>query len=397
MSLGFSAAHVPLQQPPRDLIPPTELTIDDLDCTSLLDQRQLSNWALEVMDHEIGRLLIEAGIASPSADGGVSLKPNANTYVIVIGDNGTYGPTVKPPFNPERAKGTAYQGGVWVPLIIAGPGVINPGRNVEAMVNSADLYALFAEIANVDIQTNVPPSRIVDARSMMRYLRNGSGEVRDINFSMMGRNISAPGTVISPCVLEKLSICTQIFPQRQLCEDEGGTWYGPNGEAGAAGLADCCAVNAYREDNHLSTYTILPDEQQTDRNKKYKLVQLKGPDCVNGGVATTEELYRINQAKPEPKLDNAVSNLLDKPTLTRDETRNYEELKTAITRLRASETDCPGDGNKDGKVDQTDVRNYRYLRKQTSGNSSWYDFNHDGHTDQLDLNIINSHLGTCPL
>ena len=41
--------------------------------------------------------------------------------VIVLGDNGTLGTTVKLPFDSSRAKGTAYQTGVWVPLIVAGP------------------------------------------------------------------------------------------------------------------------------------------------------------------------------------------------------------------------------------------------------------------------------------
>ena len=44
-----------------------------------------------------------------------------DTMVILVGDNGTLGTTVKPPFDPQRAKGTAYQTGVWVPLIVAGP------------------------------------------------------------------------------------------------------------------------------------------------------------------------------------------------------------------------------------------------------------------------------------
>lgn len=65
----------------------------------------------------------------------------------MIGDNGTFGPVVKLPFDPSRAKGTAYQTGIWVPLIVSGPMVSEPGRAVEHMVNAADVFRLFGEVA----------------------------------------------------------------------------------------------------------------------------------------------------------------------------------------------------------------------------------------------------------
>jgi len=41
--------------------------------------------------------------------------------VIIIGDNGTFAPGVKEPFDTNQAKGFDNQTGVWVPLIVAGP------------------------------------------------------------------------------------------------------------------------------------------------------------------------------------------------------------------------------------------------------------------------------------
>jgi hypothetical protein len=82
----------------------------------------LSNLMIESLDLEVGRLLVETGLAQRGDDGRLVYRPDAtDTMVIILGDNGSLGSTVKVPFNPERAKGTAYQTGVWVPLIVSGP------------------------------------------------------------------------------------------------------------------------------------------------------------------------------------------------------------------------------------------------------------------------------------
>lgn len=60
-----------------------------------------------------------------------------------------------PPFESGRAKGTVYQGGVNVPLIVAGPGVAG-GATSDALINSVDLYATILEMAEVDFAEAVP-------------------------------------------------------------------------------------------------------------------------------------------------------------------------------------------------------------------------------------------------
>ena len=113
-------------------------------------QRVLTNLMIEAMDTEITRLLVETGLAT-ERHGRLHYNPAAtDTVIVILGDNGTFANTVKLPFQPRRAKGTAYQTGVWVPLIVAGPGVTAPGRAVEHMVNAADLYQLFGELAGID-------------------------------------------------------------------------------------------------------------------------------------------------------------------------------------------------------------------------------------------------------
>jgi len=62
---------------------------------------------------------------------------------------------------------------------------------------------------------------------------------------------------------------------------------------------------------------------------------------------------------------------------------------------------CPGDGNRDGVVDQKDLDNWTELSQlnlyQGVAQSSWYDFNHDGKTDDADRAIIEASMGMdCP-
>ena len=132
-TVAYSSAHTPYQQPPTSLLPAGSLPTGAFDCLgSPEDQRVLSNQMIEAMDAEIGRVLVETGIATRGPDGSLRYDPErSDTMIVIMGDNGTYAPGVKAPFNPLRAKATVYQTGVWVPLIVAGPLVKAPGREVR--------------------------------------------------------------------------------------------------------------------------------------------------------------------------------------------------------------------------------------------------------------------------
>ena len=260
--------------------------------------------------------MVQSGLATYNPDGTLNYQPEkTNTMVVLIGDNGTYGPGVKPPFNPGRAKAFVFQTGVWVPLVIAGPMVDSPNRDVESMVNIADLFQLFGEIAGIDVRKAVPSSHILDSAPMLSYLTNpGQPSIRQTNFAQTGNNIQV--TAPSPCLLRlgNTPTCAQLMTTQQICTDEGGDWYGTGG---AQSYSSCCALQQAVNDGTFIDKTvtevnILPDFQNAIRNTTYKVVQLGEPDCSkpikpNGRFpdTTSTALYEINEATPVPMLDNA--------------------------------------------------------------------------------------------
>jgi arylsulfatase A-like enzyme len=394
LSVGYSAIHTPLQPPPASLLPAGAEDAGGFGCESVHEQRVLTNQMIEAMDREIGRLLVDAGIAKRRADGTLDYRPqDSNTVVVVMGDNGSYAPSVKAPFNPLRAKGFPYQTGVWVPLIVAGPMVKEPDRDVPHMVNSADLYSLFGELAGIDVRRAVPASRTLDAQPVLPYLTDPAhAAIRSTNFSEVGTNIAnASAPPAPPCVIPALNTCVQLFPQQEVCEDQGGTWYGAGGAAGAGGLASCCAVNDYLETQGGDPVDILPRSQRTVRNAKYKLVRVERMNCSTNQFSKVDEFFRVDEATPLPRLDNARRNLL--PGLTQDEQQNYVALQEALRQIDAANVACPGDGNLDGVVDAQDLADWAVFSTRNGGRSSWYDFNHDGRTDGADRAVIESRLG----
>lgn len=396
LSLGYSAIHTPLQQPPRSLLHPGAVPTSGFECSSFEEQRVLVNQMTEAMDKEIGRLLVETGLAHYNDDGTLNYRPEeTNTVVIIVGDNGTYAPSVKAPFNLTRAKGFPYQTGVWVPLIVAGPMVAEPGRTLPHMVNSTDLFSLFGELAEIDINQAVPSSRQIDAQPMLPYLTNASQPpIRSTNYTEMGTNIQATTAAPPPpCIIPSSNVCVQVFPQKGVCEDQGGVWYGPGGVAGEAGLPSCCAVNDYLAEQGEATVNVLPESQRAIRNASYKLVQIESLSCTTGQREVTEEFYRIDEAIPVPRLDNAVYDLLTRPVLTPEQQEHYAVLKAEMETLRGSRVQCPGDGNLDLVVDAQDIEGWTRFSRENGGRSSWYDFNHDGLTNEADLAVIHQNMG----
>lgn len=95
---------------------------------------------IEYMDKEIGRLLTHVDAAT--------------TNVIFLSDNGTPRQVASPGGVPTwRAKGTPYEGGVKVPLIVRGPVVANADSTESALVHVVDLFATILELTGSPAHT----------------------------------------------------------------------------------------------------------------------------------------------------------------------------------------------------------------------------------------------------
>ncbi len=408
-SVSFSSAHTPVMQPPQQLLTSDPAATSSLGCASsmALEQRVLTNLMIEALDTEFARLLVSTGLARRGHDGRLIYNPNNNdTMIVILGDNGTLGGSVKQPFDPSRAKGTAYQTGVWVPLIVAGPLVKKPNRSVTHMVNIADLFRLFGEIAAIDVPASVP--RTLDAVAMLPYLVNPrQASIRSFNFTQVGPNAQAEGAINGPCTIS--SSCTQIPVTKTVCEDNNGTWWGKGADAPLTdgiplpdGLQYCCQVNQFLYANAEPMFNLQPLSSGAARNDSYKVVRnaYRGdpqpdPDSAPGcEVEVSDEFYAIDEAVPLPRLDREDLDLMQLPALTPNQQANYSELTAQLVQILASQPPCIGDGNIDGVVDALDEADWADFADLSGGNSSWYDINQDGFTDAADLAIIEFNQGT---
>ena len=281
-TVGFSSAHSPWHNVPSALLPEGSANTDGFNCVgSSSDQRTLMKQMIEGMDHEFERLLVETGLATRGSDGKVQYQPEeTNTVIVVIGDNGSFLTVVNSPFDPGRSKGTPYQTGVWVPLVISGANVVAPGREVKSMVNAIDLFRLFSEIAGINPRLYVPKGRPLDAKPMLAYLTNPNQEsIRATNFTQTGDNIRSSDAPPSPCVVAQVNICTSFFPTKAICEKNSGTWWGAGNTVEVPPQQNCCGVNSYRASEGQQPYEIGAMLSSAMRNENYKLVRTVKENC----------------------------------------------------------------------------------------------------------------------
>ena len=98
------------------------------------------------------------------------------TIIVFTGDNGGLLPTTdNSPF--RVGKGSAYEGGVRVPLIVRWPRVTKPGTVEETPAISTDLYPTLLEAAGVK-----PLQSLVDGVSLAPLLKSGAKPDRDAIF-----------------------------------------------------------------------------------------------------------------------------------------------------------------------------------------------------------------------
>ena len=161
--LAYNAPHTPFHLPPNDLHDQGALASD----SASIDSNPIPYYmaALEALDKEMGRLI-----------NSLSDEEKANTVIIFIGDNGTPG-QVAQGYNSRRVKGSIYQGGVNVPMIISGKNVSRSNDSEDALINTTDLFATIADIAGTET------TEINDSKSFKGLLNNSNDSKRDYTYT----------------------------------------------------------------------------------------------------------------------------------------------------------------------------------------------------------------------
>jgi arylsulfatase A-like enzyme len=103
-----------------------------------------------------------------------------NTIIIFIGDNGSLN-QVAQQYNSKRAKGTVYQGGINIPMIISGLGVSRINQTENALINTTDLFATILDIAGIN------NNDINDSKSFKGLLSDKNSFNRDYVYSEIGK------------------------------------------------------------------------------------------------------------------------------------------------------------------------------------------------------------------
>ena len=161
--LAYNAPHTPFHLPPTNLHNQGDLPADD----ASIEANPLPYYhaMIEAMDSEIGRLLST-----------MTQEERDNTLIIFVGDNGTPSKVVQG-YNSNRAKGSIYQGGVNVPMVISGKNVTRMNDTEDALISTTDLFATIAEVAGTASYDSG------DSRSFLDLLSSSNSKGRDFVYT----------------------------------------------------------------------------------------------------------------------------------------------------------------------------------------------------------------------
>ena len=169
--MAFNAPHEPLHLPPAGLHSFTNLTgtLQDINA----NPKSYFKAMIQAMDHEIGRLFDSLQV----------MNKLDSTDVIFIGDNGS-SPRTAQITDLTRAKGTIYQYGIHIPMIISGPSVVDPNRTSDALVNTVDIFATVLELFEYNNwSAQIPANRPVDTHSLLPIIKNTNSTIRPWAFN----------------------------------------------------------------------------------------------------------------------------------------------------------------------------------------------------------------------
>ena len=384
-AMTFTASHTPLQPPPPGLSWSDGKIAGCALPDDIVGARQAFIEMTEAMDIETGRVLETLGLGSYDGDVFTLTDPaETNTWIIVLGDNGSLGYTVMPPFSFNQAKATPYQTGVWVPMTVAGPGVVDAGRDCSAMVNVVDLFVLVAELAGVDLASAIDwDTRPVDGVSIMPLLSDPVvEEVRDFNFADNGVG-NFPVGYGGICVIGE-QCQDYLLATAQACNDNGGTFYSYDE------YTDCCDYADQTGDEIVAQAT----HSWTVRSADYKLIMRLGLTCPRE-TACLLEFYHL--PTPVPPNDTGIESQdtqIDIPPTNPLHLAAFTQLQAQLVAMLVSEPYCLGDGNRDRRVDTDDLLgvvsdwgSQQVVKGENpaEGQGSFYDITQDGVVDVADL------------
>jgi len=159
--LAFNTAHAPFH------VPPPESSGASFAEGHVPTDPELYSAMVQSMDREIGRLFAALGP-----------ERTARTNVIFLGDNGTPMDALEDRYKALRSKGTLFEGGIRVPLIVAGPSVSGEARACAELVGAVDLFATIAEMFGVDPRRAATSERPIDSVSFLPLLRDAAAHSR---------------------------------------------------------------------------------------------------------------------------------------------------------------------------------------------------------------------------
>jgi len=163
--LAYAAPHSPFHLPPAHLHNRNYLSGTNADINA--NKREYYLAAIEAMDSEIGRLL--DSLPSDERD---------NTLILYIGDNGTPAAVIDSSvFTRSHSKGSLYEGGIRVPLVVSGNGVSRKNARESALLNSSDFYATLLNFTGSDV------IKINDSYSFLELLSQTGSQPRHYNYS----------------------------------------------------------------------------------------------------------------------------------------------------------------------------------------------------------------------
>ncbi len=162
--LAYNAPHTPFHLPPADLHTSDGLVDDDV----IIENDPLPYYLamVESLDTEIGRLISE-----------IPEDELAYTTIIFIGDNGSPGQVAQSPYNTNRAKGSLFQGGIHVPLIVSGNQVSRENEIDSSLIVSSDLFCTISELAGYEL------NEYEDSFSFKSLLTEENTGQRDCSFT----------------------------------------------------------------------------------------------------------------------------------------------------------------------------------------------------------------------